>query len=525
LFACGAVHAAAVVDEFLYHTEPRDTLIGIGRRLLLEPQRWRGLQSRNHIVDPRRIPRGQILRIPYEWLKLRGETATVANLAGQVEQGGKKLEPGEVLPQGSVIETGVDGSVTLNLADGSVVTLQKSSVLTLDEMVQITGVAAARSIRLKLDSGRLETVVKPHRDVGRFEIITPVAVSAVRGTQFRDSFTGTDSHATTETLEGTVGVANDADSVAVAAGFGTRIERNQAPLKPVELLPAPNLADVPDTNTTAALRVRWPAVAGAQRYRLQLAADPQFHALRADVLAADSSASVADLPDGDYWLRARSIDPLGIEGADAVRAIKQHRLPDAPQPTAPVADARITGNTIHVAWTGSAAATTYALQVADTATFAAPVLERQHLATPSADIDALPAGRYFWRVAAINAHGEAGPWSDVRSYTQRAEMPMPEAPRLETRRVLFRWQPVPGQSYRLQIAPDAQFDHAILDQRLDGTEWSMSKPFPGVYFCRVQSIDADGSGGPFSAARRFVVPIPLWVKVATPLAIGLAFLL
>jgi hypothetical protein len=128
-------------------------------------------------------------------------------------------------------------------------------------------------------------------------------------------------------------------------------------------------------------------------------------------------------------------------------------------------------------------------------------------------------------VAAINAHEEAGPWSDVRSYTQRAEMPMPEAPRLETRRVLFRWQPVPGQSYRLQIAPDAQFDHAILDQRLDGTEWSMSKPFPGVYFCRVQSIDADGSGGPFSAARRFVVPIPLWVKVATPLAIGLAFLL
>ena len=53
----------------------------------------------------------------------------------------------------------------------------------------------------------------------------------------------------------------------------------------------------------------------------------------------------------------------------------------------------------------------------------------------------------------------------------------------------------------------------------------MPKPFPGVYYCRVQSIDAEGSGGAFGPARRFVVPIPLWVKVATPLAIGLAFLL
>jgi len=117
--------AAIATSEFQYHAQPRDTLIGLGRRLLLEPRRWRELQSRNHIADPRRIPRGAIIQIPYEWLRTGAETASVVNITGAVQQAGAKIAPGDVLPEGSVIETGSDGSVTIDLADGSVVTLQK----------------------------------------------------------------------------------------------------------------------------------------------------------------------------------------------------------------------------------------------------------------------------------------------------------------------------------------------------------------------------------------------------------------
>ncbi len=527
LCASGAIGAArpdAAAQDFLYHAAPHDTLIGIGRRMLIEPRRWRELQARNRIADPRRIPRGQILRIPYAWLKLSGESATVVSVAGQVESGGKRLANGDLLPQGSVIRTGEDGSVTLDLADGSVVSMQKSSVLTLDEMVRVTGVAAARSIRLKLDSGRVETTVKPHRDVGRFEIVTPVAVSAVRGTQFRDSFADDDSHATTETLEGTVGVANDSDAVAVAAGFGTRIEPGRAPLEPVALLPPPDLSQVPRVNTLDALQGSWPPVEGALQYRLQVSADPGFKALTADVVSAGGGVRVAGLPDGHYWLRVRSIDLHGIEGSDAVRQFEQHTLPPAPNSTSPASNAKVVGSRIRLTWSAVPAAASYSVQVAEEPTFRAPVLERQGLTAPALDIAALPPGRYFWRAAAINPHDEAGPWSLVQSFAQRPELPQPEV-RVDRRQAIFGWPPVAGETYRLQISRDPRFLHAIVDRRIDVAHWEMPKPLPGVYYCRVQSIDAEGSGGAFSPACRFAVPIPLWAKVATPLAIGLALLL
>jgi hypothetical protein len=53
----------------------------------------------------------------------------------------------------------------------------------------------------------------------------------------------------------------------------------------------------------------------------------------------------------------------------------------------------------------------------------------------------------------------------------------------------------------------------------------LDRPFPGSYAVRVQRVDADGTAGPFGPARRFTVPVPLWLKVAVPVAIGLAFLL
>ncbi len=517
--------ATISTGDFAYHAQPRDTLIGLGHRLLLEPRRWRDLQRRNHIADPRRIPRGAIIEIPYEWLRTSAEGASVSNLTGTVQQAGGKVAQGEVLAEGSVIETGSDGSVTIDLADGSVVTLQKSSTLRLDQMVRVSGVAAAHSIRLKLESGRVETAVKPHRDVGRFEIITPVAVSAVRGTQFRNGYSSEEDRASTETLEGTVNVAGSTAAVPVSAGFGTRVARDQSPLQPVALLPPPDLSDLPQVNSGALLRVELPAVAGAKAYRVQLAKDAEFHAIAADTVTPGVVANIDGLPDGDYWLRARSIDGLGLEGADAVRRVTQHLLPDPPLPTAPANAVKITGTHVHLAWTRTGSAARYALQVAQDSAFTAPVLDRRAVDATAAEVDDLPSGQYYWRVATLNARDEAGRWSEVQSYIQRPAMSMPDVPRLSGKRLQLSWQALPGQSYRAQIARDADFNHMVFDRRLEEPRWVMPKPFPGTYYLRVQGIDADGSAGPFGPVRRFQSPVPLWVKIGTPLAIALSLLL
>ena len=193
--------------DFVYRARARDTLIGISRRLLLEPRRWPEVQTLNHIADPRHIPLGDEVRIPYGWLRMSPDTATVAAIGGEARTGAGRINTGDKLAEGSQIQTGPDGSVTLVLADGSVMTLQKSTALTLEEIRHVTGAPTAHDTRMKLHSGRLQTQVKPQGDVGRFEIQTPVAVSAVRGTQFRDAFMPESGSGTTETLEGAVGVS------------------------------------------------------------------------------------------------------------------------------------------------------------------------------------------------------------------------------------------------------------------------------------------------------------------------------
>src|SRR6516164_2687151 len=98
-----ALPGLAVDQEFTYRAKEHDTLIGISRRLLIEPRRWPELQARNHIANPRRIPLGDAVMIPYEWLRLSPEAVTVAAVSGEVTQGANNITVGQTLTQGSEI--------------------------------------------------------------------------------------------------------------------------------------------------------------------------------------------------------------------------------------------------------------------------------------------------------------------------------------------------------------------------------------------------------------------------------------
>ena len=523
--ALGAAQPIAAGEDFSYHARPGDTLIGLGRRLLIEPQRWRDVQLRNHVVDPRRIPQGSILRIPYAWLRQAAETATVSSITGSAKLSGAALEPGQHLPQGAVVETDADGSVTLDLADGSVVTLQKSSALALDQMTRVTGVDAAHSIRLKLHSGRVETVVKPHRDVGRFEIETPVAVSGVRGTHFRSAFAADSESATTETLEGLVGVASGADSVAIPANFGTRVLHDAPPLPPVALLPPPDLSNLPANNTRSSLSVSFAPIAGAKSYRLLLSRDSQFHAIVADLQSSGPEANLTHLADGRYWLRARAIDALGLEGIDAEMQFLQHELPAAPVLQAPSQDSKVADRSVRLSWDDVAGAGGYALQLARDPTFTADLAECQGSAPHERECEVAAPGRYYWRVAALSHQREQGAWSKVGAFYRLTEAPMPDAPLLQRRMAKFAWDAASGQGYRIQIAHDAEFSHSLIEERVDAPGYVTAKLAPGTYFARLQVIDSDGNLGPFGSSRRFTVPLPWWVKLLIPAVIIVPFAL
>jgi hypothetical protein len=358
--------------------------------------------------------------------------------------------------------------VALLLADGSIVTLQKLSVLALEKMRRVTGLETAHDMRFKLESGRLQTQVKPHGDVGRFEIHTPVAVSAVRGTEFRDAFEREAGNATTETLEGLVAVSASDAVVSIPADFGTRVERNSAPLPPVRLLPPPDLAAFPSTNSASRLQLKWPPVPGTRRYRLQLAPDAEFHSFLVD---AELDAPEVDLPapaDGDYWLRVRPIDGLGLEGHDVVRSFVQHQLPAAPALVEPLPGSNVIGDRGSFAWSGGPGVVGhYRVQIARDPQFTQMFLEREVGADAHFDVAQVPPGKYFWRVAAVDGRGESGDWSPAQEYTQRQSSPTPNPPAFTGHEMQLHWDPQDGVRYHVQIARNPQFTAALLDQTLD----------------------------------------------------------
>ncbi len=536
--APGARATQAATPEFTYLTRPGDTLIGLSARLLREPRRWRELQSRNRIVEPRRMPRGSAIRIPYHWLRISAQGAKVLERVGSVQVDGREVSTGAVLEAGTLLETGAAGSVTLELVDGTVLVLQPSSRLRLERLQRIDGVPADEAV-LELERGRIETRVKQRGDMGRFEIRTPAAVTAVRGTEFRASYTeagaGAGAGATTETLDGTVAVNAAGTGVAVRAGFGTRAERGRAPAEPVPLLPAPLLEGLAALNERAALRWQFAPVPGAAAYRHQLARDAQFRTLVSDAVTSTPASGIDDLPDGRYWLRVRAIDATTIEGYDVIAPLEQRRRLDAPTARAPIGAAPRIGASTRFDWDALAGASGYRFQLAREPRFESPLQEQTIAATQAragvadgagVDLAQLSPGPYFWRVAAIDAAGIAGHWGEAQSFVQKPAPvvadPVPVAAEPGSRAdgaavQAFRWNATdPGQRFEWQVARDAAFLRIVRSGRSETPELALAGLAPGRHYLRLRTLDADGFEAPFGEARRFHVPLPRWVWFVTP---------
>jgi hypothetical protein len=515
----GAVNAQEANGEFIYRAQRGDTLIGISNRLLIQPKRWMELQKRNRIAEPRRIPPGSSINIPYAWLRVIPEDAEVIAVQGDVTHSGQALAVGDHVSQDDLIRTGANGSVALKLADGSVVNLQKNSSAMFTRLQRIDGVPNVHEAKIKLTAGRLQTTAKPQRDMGRFEIATPVAVSAVRGTQFRTSFDGETDRSTTETLEGRVDVAAK-QIVVVPAGFGTRVDSQGVPATPTALLPPPALSATPAINTQPMLTVSIQQSAASVAHRVQLSGDESFNVLLFDEVISELSTQVPINQDGVYWLRVRSIDQSGLEGTDAVMRVEQRTLPAAPTLQLPLNAIASSSDSIHLQWSGDGAAR-YRLQLARDPEFKLPIQDNDSLTEGQIALQSLPTGKYYWRVSVIADGYGASEWSEVRSFTVLPTAPMSDAPIDKRRQLLFAWPGKSGEHYRVQISKQVDFRQIDVDQRT--TEpMLITERWPGTRYIRIQVIDEHGVESDFGPVRKFSVT-PKWLKWVLPVAVILPF--
>ena len=504
---------AAQGQEWLYTVRPGDNLWNISADYLTRIDDWPKLQTLNQVADPEHLPPGMKLRIPIAWLKRLPTTARVVNVQGQANvviaatQQTIPVESGLLLHSGDVVHTGPESNVTLEFGDGSRLLLQADSQLRMDAL-RAYGSTDTVDTRLRLQQGRVESQVTPRSGAGpRYEIWTPAATSAVRGTRYRLGMDPATATARTEVLEGSVSLQGRRQTRTVAQGFGALAKVGKPPLPPVPLLPPPDVASLPPVVTRVQIQLSFPALPGAVTYRAQIAPTDSFETLLFDGVSSAAALRGPDAPDGDYVLRVRGIDSRGLEGRDALHRFRLHARPEPPFLIQPAHQGAALEKSLAFEWSEPQNAAAYHFQLAADERFAPPLLDIADYAKSRLIPERpLEPGHYYWRVAVRDSTGREGPFSDPQSFRLQPT-PQLQPPEVTAETMTFRWSAgLPGQQYEFQLARDSNFEAMVISTQVAEPQLTIPHPESGFHYLRMRAIDTDGYVGPYGPVQRIDIP-------------------
>ncbi|MDH3315335.1 MAG: FecR domain-containing protein [Gammaproteobacteria bacterium] len=499
-------HAGA--QDFEYAVQPGDTLIEIGKQWLADPARWRRLVKPNRISDPNYILPGRKIRIPLRLLKTEAEQAEVVRVQGVAEtEPGQNVSVGDEIREGSELRTGAKSYVTLQLADGSQLTLPANSAVRIEQLKRFSN-TDVRVSRLRIIAGRIEAFIRKLRGPGsQFQLDSPVAVIGIRGTDFRGGTDEKGKALRAEVLDGRVAlnsvVSATAGTVLINTGFGAVADESGKLSAPVALPAEPNLENLPTFFERPLVRFRLESREGVRAHRLQLASDASFRKLVRDEIVSGADVRFADLPDGQYYLRVRAIDALALEGHDAQHSFRLKARPEPPFTSKPANRSKLRATGAEFAWTATSEAASYHFQLARDERFMDLVSEAQSVAATSRSVADLKPGEYFWRMASIRADGDHGPFGDTQRFNLFPLPATPAPPSEKGNSLVFSWSSEPMQTFEFQIALDEKFANVVTDLKVAEPTVVIPRPDSGRYFMRVRAIDADGFVGPYTTTQTF----------------------
>jgi hypothetical protein len=391
---CGPANAAGQDDDppIRYVVRKGDTLISLGDRYFRTSQSYRIVQRQNRIIDPHRIPVGKILIFPRNMLKYRPAVAELLSVRGQVTSGEGKLSTGQKLPEGTAIETGPSSFATMVLDDGSRISLPSNSAIRIRRLrTYILGNILDYDFDVAR-GGIRSTVVKQKSPDDRYRVRTPKAVSAVRGTDFQSRFDTDSQNDFAEVVEGGLAVnAGGGNERSLPAGNGLSVKADGGVVTET-LLVAPELR-APGKLQSDKI-VRFAALANLP-IRYTIAADSGFIEQVADVIVPDGNAEFADLPDGNYFVRARAISANGLQGIPATFTFKRRM-----NSVTGSAGKEDTGYIFR--WRAEGQGTQrFHFQLFRNAVDTVAMVDEAGLDTQMITLSDLPPADYFWRVASV----------------------------------------------------------------------------------------------------------------------------
>lgn len=291
--------------EWRHTTRPGENLWDISESHLVQPNKWEQLYKYNRLnVNVKQLPVGTPLRVPARWLRHQPAKATLISVTGQVHvqrPGASRVlaEAAQELAIGTLLQTQANSSALVRFADATTLLLQAESTMLLDTMSVYAGGHMADT-RVRLQQGQVEIRANPfNRSDQRFEVITPAAVAAVRGTHFFVQTTALETHE--KTIEGLVEVTDTSASktVLVAAGFRTVIKTGQKPEESTSIEPLvtrallnPALLLGKKVFKNGKLDVQLPKLEIGQSYLIQIAKDVAGQELLWEKVQTDSLFSI-----------------------------------------------------------------------------------------------------------------------------------------------------------------------------------------------------------------------------------------
>lgn len=293
--------------------------------------------------------------------------------------------------------------------------------------------------------------------------------------------------------------------------------------------PAP-IVPAADSATELTPYFGWNAVAGADHYQFQLAADPRFNSLvvgggGGGIQTNNVFATIDDvLADGEYYWRVRAIGSTGAVSDWSTTRHFTKAWTTAPEPLSPTDAGTITyPDVLTLKWTKIPGAWRYRVVIATDPGLASIVAEASS-ADNTQDRDwseaqhytpvvKLPPGRYYWAVTPVDAGRHSGHQSTVWSFdyvwnttTQTAVEDLDTAPEVYDPRVS--WNPIAGASkYDLEINVDSAFAAGSKVCCVDpvlGTSYSYPDGLASnTYYWRVRARDTNGNAGDWNIGPSF----------------------
>jgi len=406
-------------EDWVYTVRPGDTLWNISQDYLKNVSLWPKIQKYNQIKNPKYLLPGSRLLIPANWLKLPPSPAIVIAISGTAfvytPSGNESLpiKKGMKIGIRSEIKTEQATTVVLKFADESRLIIQQNAVVILDKLTS-HGSNGMVDTRMRLQRGQVDSQVVPFKAKdSRYEITTPAAVASVRGTNFRvlmNSKTGTMS---SDVLEGEVAVASQGVTEIIPAGFGTTVIKGKPPLKPERLLSKPDVSLLNSVYLSKSITFLWPELIGASNYRIEIAEDAEFHAVKVNQLSKASKFDWNATNFGKYYLRLRGISVSGIEGIHETHEFSVIRDVPAPRPVSPINDAKVNKQEFTLQWLGHSDAQQFHLQISRFSDFRSVTVEftgdQQHYSVRKN----LEPGLYYWRVGNRYTNSSVGSYSEI----------------------------------------------------------------------------------------------------------------